>query len=175
MSSCRQHVPARDATAERRRHRGVLPGARPQRARRERGAKKAQIVHNFGRADLVDREALKRLVRSISRLLDPVDALTATLSREMKLLDSRSMGSAWVADQLWRRLGIDKAIAQVASRRRMDACLVERVIFAMVANRLSVKPLSKLAGCTWLARRVYIEGLETVSDDACHRAMDSGQ
>jgi hypothetical protein len=140
--------------------------------RDENGVPKAQIVHNFGRADLVDREALKRLVRSISRFLDPADALSATLSEEMKLLDSRSMGSAWAADQLWRRLGIDKAIAQVASRRRMDAWLVERVIFAMVANRLSAKPLSKLAGCTWVKRRVYIEGLETVSDDACYRAMD---
>ena len=35
-----------------------------------------------------------------------------------------------------------------------------------------MRPLSKLAGCTWVARRVYIEGLEAVSDDACYRAMD---
>jgi hypothetical protein len=136
------------------------------------GVPKARIIHNFGRADLVDREALARLVRSISRFLDPTDAVAATVSKEMKLLDSRPMGSAWVADQLWRRLGIDRAIAQVASRRRVDAALVERIIFAMVANRLSVKPLSKLAGCTWVARRVYIEGLEAVADDACYRAMD---
>ena len=136
------------------------------------GVPKAHIIHNFGRADLVDREALKRLVRSISRFLDPVDAVAAKLSSDLKLLDSRSMGSAWVADQLWRRLGIDRAIAQVAQRRRVDAALMERVIFAMVANRLSVKPLSKLAGCTWVKRRVYIEGLESVSDDACYRAMD---
>ena len=136
------------------------------------GVPKATIIHNFGRADLVDREALKRLVRSISRFLDPVDAVAAKLSSDLKLLDSRSMGSAWVADQLWRRLGIDRAIAQVASRQRVDAAVVERVIFAMVANRLSVRPLSKLAGCTWVARRVYIEGLETVSGDACYRAMD---
>ena len=138
------------------------------------GMPKAQIVHNFGRADLVERDALKRLVRSISRFLDPTDALAATLSPGLKVLDSRSMGSAWVADQLWRRLGIDRAIAQVAQRRRVDAALTERVIFAMVANRLSVKPLSRLAGCTWVARRVYyIEGLESVSDDACYRRANS--
>lgn len=46
------------------------------------GVPKAQIVHNFGRADVVDREALKRLVRSISRFVDPVDAFSATLSRQ---------------------------------------------------------------------------------------------
>ena len=55
------------------------------------GVPKAQIVYNFGRADLVDRDALKRLVRSISRFLDPADAVAATLSPELKVLDSRSM------------------------------------------------------------------------------------
>src|ERR1700679_747569 len=35
----------------------------------------AQVVHNFGRADQVDREALKRLVDSINRVLDQGDAL----------------------------------------------------------------------------------------------------
>jgi hypothetical protein len=42
----------------------------------------------------------------------------------------------------------------------------------MVANRLSVRPLSKLAGCSWVAERAFIEGLEEVSDDECYRAMD---
>jgi hypothetical protein len=49
---------------------------------------------------------------------------------------------------------------------------VERVIFAMVANRLSPTPLSKLAGCAWVTNRVFIDGLATTSDDACYRAMD---
>ena len=42
----------------------------------------------------------------------------------------------------------------------------------MVANRLSPTPLSKLAGCSWVADRVFIGGLAEVSDDACYRAMD---
>jgi transposase len=42
----------------------------------------------------------------------------------------------------------------------------------MVANRLSPTPLSKLAGCGWVANRVFIGGLAEVSDDACYRAMD---
>jgi hypothetical protein len=42
----------------------------------------------------------------------------------------------------------------------------------MVANRLSVRPLSKLAGCSWVAERAFIEGLAAVSDDECYRAMD---
>ncbi|MGH2929904.1 MAG: IS1634 family transposase, partial [Solirubrobacteraceae bacterium] len=39
-------------------------------------------------------------------------------------------------------------------------------------NRLLVKPLSKLAGCDWVAERAFVQGLSEVSDDACYRAMD---
>jgi hypothetical protein len=136
------------------------------------GVPKAHVVHNFGRTDLVDQEALARLVRSISRFLDPADAILATNSEEVAVTDSRPMGSSWLADQLWERLGIGAAITKTASGRRLDAELVERVIFSMVANRLSVKPLSKLAGCGWVKRRAFVEGLPEVTDDACYRAMD---
>jgi len=138
------------------------------------GTPKAKIIHNFGRADTIDKEALARLVRSISRFLDPAEAVEATVSSggEVKVLDSRSMGPSWVADRLWERLGIGKAIFQVASGRRLEAEVVERVIFSMVANRLSVKPLSKLAGCTWVTKRAFIDNLAEVTDDACYRAMD---
>jgi hypothetical protein len=136
------------------------------------GVPRARIIHRFGRADQVDREALARLVRSISRFLDPAQAVAATASGEVSIIDSRSMGSSWVADRLWERLGIGEVIVQAAGGRRLEAEAVERAIFAMVANRLSVRPLSKLAGCGWVAQRAFIEGLAEVSDDACYRAMD---
>jgi hypothetical protein len=136
------------------------------------GVPRAQIVHRFGRADQVDREALARLVRSISRFLDPADAVAASADGEVSVLDSRAMGSCWLADRLWQRLGIGEAILEAAGGRRLEAQAVERAIFAMVANRLSVKPLSKLAGCDWVAERAFVEGLAGVSDDACYRAMD---
>jgi hypothetical protein len=138
------------------------------------GTPKARIIHNFGRADTVDKEALARLVRSISRFLDPADAVAAASAsdEEIQLLDSRPMGPAWVADRLWERLGIGRAIFQVAANRRLDGEAVERVIFFMVANRLSVKPLSKLAGCSWVAKRAFIDNLAQVTDDQCYRAMD---
>jgi len=138
------------------------------------GTPKAKIIHNFGRADTVDKEALARLVRSISRFLDPADAVAASFAsdEELQLLDSRPMGPAWVADRLWERLGIGRAIFQVAGNRRLDGEAVERVIFSMVANRLSVKPLSKLAGCSWVAKRAFIDNLAEVTDDQCYRAMD---
>ena len=111
------------------------------------GVPRARIIHRFGRADQVDREALARLVRSISRFLDPADAVAATASGEVQIIESRSMGSSWLADRLWERLEIGQTIIACAGGRRFQAERVERAIFAMVANRLSVKPLSKLAGC----------------------------
>ena len=138
----------------------------------ETGVPRARIIHRFGRADQVDREALARLVRSISRFLDPSEAVAATASGEVRIIESRTMGSAWLADRLWERLEIGKTIIDSATGRRFEAERVERAIFAMVANRLSVRPLSKLAGCEWVAERAFIEGLAAVSDDECYRAMD---
>src|SRR6266516_4764971 len=136
------------------------------------GTPKARVIHNFGRADQVDRQALGRLVRSISRFLDPAEATAAAVPGEVDILEARPMGTAYLADRLWARLGIGAAIARVAAGRRVEAALVERVIFAMVANRLSPSPLSKLAGAAWVTDRVFIPGLPELSDDACYRAMD---
>jgi hypothetical protein len=90
----------------------------------------------------------------------------------VSIIESRSMGAPWLADRLWERLGIAQAIIEAAGGRRLEAQAVQRTIFAMVANRLSVRPLSKLAGCSWVAERAFIDGLAVVSDDACYRAMD---
>src|SRR3990170_1235228 len=82
------------------------------------GMPKARVIHNFGRADVVDRDGLARLVKSISRFLDPAEAVAATAgSGEVQVRDSRPMGTAWVADQLWQRLGIAKQIISVADGR----------------------------------------------------------
>lgn len=140
------------------------------------GTPKAKVVHNFGRADLVERAALARLVASISRFLDPADAAAAAADPalgQVSVLDSRPMGVAYVADQLWARLGIGEAIVEALDGRRLDAQRVERALFAMVANRLSEAPTSKLDGCRWVAERVFIDRLAEVSDDECYRAMDA--
>jgi hypothetical protein len=44
----------------------------------------AKIIRNFGRADRVDREALARLVASISRFLEPEQAGAAAAGAEVK-------------------------------------------------------------------------------------------
>jgi hypothetical protein len=104
--------------------------------------------------------------------LDAAEAVAATASGEVQIIESRAMGTAWLADRLWERLEIGKTIIECAGERRFQAARVERAMFAMVASRLSVKPLSKLAGCEWVRERTFIEGLTEVSDDECYRAMD---
>ena len=137
----------------------------------ETGAPTAKVIHNFGRADKVDHEALKRLVTSISRFLTPEQAATAAAAGEVEILDSRRLGGAWTLDAVWERIGIGAAIRRVAEGRRLDGEVVERVIFALVAQRC-LEPGSKLAASGWVAERVAIESMTELSDDASYRGMD---
>ena len=135
------------------------------------GVPSAKVIHNFGRADTVDRDALARLVGSISRFLDPEQAIAAAHTGEIDILDSRRFGGAWVLDQLWERLGVGAALHRVAAERRCDADATERVLFALVAQR-ALEPGSKLAATGWVAERVAIAGCGGFSDDAAYRSMD---
>jgi len=68
----------------------------------ETGTPVAKVIHNFGRADTVDRDGLARLVSSISRFLTPEQAVAAAHSVEVEVLDSRRMGGAWTLERLGR-------------------------------------------------------------------------
>jgi len=135
------------------------------------GSPVAKVIHNFGRADRVDRQALARLVASISRFLEPEQAVAAAAAGEVEVLDSRRMGGAWVLGQLWERLEIGRAIRRVAAGRRIDGEATERVIFALVAQR-ALEPGSKLAATRWVAERVAAGGCPGFSEDAAYAAMD---
>ena len=52
------------------------------------GVPSAKVIHNFGRADQVDQDALARLVASISRFLEPEQAIAAARAGEVEVLDS---------------------------------------------------------------------------------------
>jgi len=134
----------------------------------------ARVIHSFGREDRLDRAALARLVRSLSRVLEPEPALIATAPADLEFVRSVPLGGAWALDGLWRRLGIDRAIERLLEARRRDA-RAERLLFAMVANR-ALAPFSKLACCEWLAGDVAIPGLaaDAPGEDPqpLYRAMD---
>jgi hypothetical protein len=131
----------------------------------------AKVIHNFGRADQVDRQALARLVASISRFLEPEQAVAAAASGQVEVLDSRRLGGAWALDRIWERLEIGKAVYRAAADRRLDGQAAERIIFALTAQR-ALEPASKLAATRWVAQRVFIERCPGFSDDAAYRAMD---
>jgi hypothetical protein len=135
------------------------------------GAPTAKVIHSFGRAETVDRAGLARLVASISRFLDPDQAVAAAAGGSVEVLEARRMGGAWALDQVWTRLGIGAAIRRVAAGRKVDGAFAERVIYAMVAQR-ALEPGSKLACTRWVAERVFIEHLGGFSDDHAYRAMD---
>ena len=134
------------------------------------GSPVAKVIHNFGRSNKVDRQALARLVASISRFLDPEQAVAAA-GAEVEVIDSRRLGGVWVLGRLWERLEIGTAIRKAAAGRRLDGETTERVIFALVAQR-ALEPASKLAATRWVAERVAVEGCAGFSEDAAYAAMD---
>jgi hypothetical protein len=133
-----------------------------------------KVVYSFGREDELDKDAIRRLVASLSRLLEPGDALAAAADGELAFRESRRYGGAYVLDALWHRLGIGRILAGLASSGRgrpRDAAAAERVLFGLVASR-ALAPSSKLAASGWMSYDVHIDGLGEVTDDACYRAMD---
>jgi Transposase DDE domain len=130
---------------------------------------RVQVVYNFGREEPATREALERLVASVTRHLQPGKA-RAVAAEGLEFTESRPLGGIWVLDALWERLGIGPAMRDLLKGRRLDAS-AERVLFALVANR-ALAPSSKLAAARWATEDVLVTGLDTTSDDACYRAMD---
>jgi transposase len=139
---------------------------------------KANVLLNLGREDRLDPDGLRRLVRSINRYLGEPDTGTDaaaatgtdTATEGLRLIASRPAGAAWLLDGLWKALDVDAALRKVLGGRRFTTD-VERVLFALVANR-AIDPSSKLAAADWSCHDVAIPGLPGMDDDQAYRAMD---
>jgi transposase len=135
---------------------------------------KPQILYSFGRADQLDLDALRRLVRSIARFLEPEEVSQIEERLDVDIAfdyrGSRRLGGLWFLDALWKKLGIAPALKRLLTDRRF-CTPVERLIFALVANR-ALAPSSKLALEHWVAHEVFIEGLARVEVHQLYRAMD---
>src|SRR6266700_5998162 len=81
---------------------------------------RVQVLYNFGREDATNRAALQRLVASVTRFLDPDQALAAQAGEGLSFVESRPLGGTWALDGLWRRLGIDTTMRRLLQGRRLD-------------------------------------------------------
>ena len=148
--------------------------------RREGEGTKAEVLLNLGREDRLDVDGLRRLVSSICRYLGDEPPAPPSggdggdggdgVGGELGVVASRPLGTAWLLDGLWARLGIAAALRDAVGARRF-ATDVERVLFALVANR-AIDPCSKLAAAEWASNDVAIPGLATMDEDQAYRAMD---
>jgi hypothetical protein len=141
----------------------------------EKGFAQAEVVYSFGRKDQLDIEAIKRLVNSLCRFLDPEDALTLQAKtgehEPLPFVRSRPAGGAYLLKALWDRLHIG-ACLKAALKDREFTAPVEQALFAMVANR-ALSPSSKLAIEQWAAEEVFLGGDESpLQVQHFYRAMD---
>lgn len=134
---------------------------------------RATVLWNFGREDQLDLDVLRGLARSIGRYLGPEESLRIEAKSSAdapRFISSRSLGGAWVLDQLWRQLGLDRLMRKLLSNRQYTLP-VERALFTMVANR-ALEPMSKLAGAEWAGQDVWIDGVNQLEAQHLYRAMD---
>jgi len=139
------------------------------------GYAKPKILYNFGRRENVDEVALRRLVRSIGRFLGPDDSVKVQaeldgFGADLTVVRSLAYGGSYVLDTMWRRLELDQTLRALLKERNFKND-VERLLFAMVANR-ALDPRSKLGTEKWVGRHVAIDGLDQVQVHALYRAMD---
>jgi len=137
------------------------------------GFARARVLYTFGRADTLDVEALRRLVRSICRFISPEDALQAQASLGtpgLQFRKSAPMGGAYLLRTLWERLGLHTVLRE-ALKKREFAFAVEWAIFSMVANR-ALAPDSKRGVEEWVREDVALGNPEAISLQHLYRAMD---
>ena len=151
----------------------------------ETGKPVAEIIHNFGRADELDRDDLVRLCRSIARVCgvevhDPLDSSKTAAARtceqptalpeEVRLIKTFEFGVPLVVEALWERLKIGPALRKVMEESG-GSDLHERALLAMTANRLC-EPDSKLGVWDRWLQKVYMPSCSAVKLYQMYEAMD---
>jgi transposase len=149
----------------------------------ETGQPVAEVIHNFGRADELERDDLVRLCKSIARVcgVEVRDPLafpdkasttegTSSLPEGVKLIRTLGLGIPLVTEALWERLGIGPALCKVMKE---DGCGLhyERALLAMTANRLC-EPESKLGVWDRWLSKVHMPSCQGLKLHQMYEAMD---
>jgi hypothetical protein len=142
----------------------------------------AKIIHNFGRADQLDRQQLVRLCQSIARVCglivtdphDPVAGSSAAshigLADDLKIKQTLALGCPLVIETLWEQLGLKKTLENIAKAAGAQIPY-ERALLAMVANRLC-DPDSKLGVWERWLSKVYLPSCAGLKLRHMYEAMD---
>lgn len=141
----------------------------------ERGCAVAKVIYNFGRADELDADQLRRLAASILRVVPEATAASAEATGaaggDVHIRDSWPYGGVHVLEQLWKELDIAAVLGRCIKTRGTKQPF-ERALFAMVANR-ALAPYSKLY-CweQWLREEVFLPSGRELQLQHLYRAMD---
>jgi len=139
----------------------------------------AKIIHSFGRADRVDKNALARLCKSIARVCELKvldkdeqmeseafkDKLDTEMADSVKLIHTVEIGCVSVIEALWERLGIGEILRSIVGLKG-SRIPYEKALLAMVANRLC-EPGSKLGVWDRWLSKVYssiLLGVDTTAN-----------
>jgi transposase len=141
----------------------------------------AEIIHNFGRADKLDREELVRLCQSIARVcgLDITDPFAEDadekerqndLTDDIRIIRTVSLGCPFIIEALWERLGLKKILSDIMAAKGLRIPY-ERALLAMTANRLC-EPSSKLGVWDRWLSTVYLPSCSNLQLKHMYEAMD---
>ena len=113
----------------------------------EKQRSESRIIHNLGREEEVDREAMRRLAKSILRVSCPDDLARLEAEGEaqgepIRIEWVKEYGGLHVLRALWDRFSLGEEIRRVAADRPTAHALAEAA-FLIVANR-ALAPESKL-------------------------------
>ncbi|MEM5787353.1 MAG: IS1634 family transposase, partial [Syntrophobacteraceae bacterium] len=151
----------------------------------ETGNPVAEIIHNFGRSDELDRDDLVRLCRSIARVCgvevrDPLESSeaipapsgkhTPALPEDVRLIQTLELGVPYVVETLWERLKLGPTLRKLMEESG-GTPLHERALLAMTANRLC-EPDSKLGVWDRWLQKVYMPSCGGLKLYQMYEAMD---
>src|ERR671927_126212 len=136
----------------------------------------AQVIHNFGRADQLDKAALQRLVASIQRIID-ADAAGAIASRgkaslpDIEIDAVFELGVVLAARTLWEELGIGQAIRDCIAEGELSAPHA-MALFAMAAQRLDDPDSKRGCATRWLPDIAWLPEAKDLTLHQLYRALD---
>ncbi len=146
----------------------------------------AHVIHNFGRADQLDRDTLVRLCHSIARVcgLKVLDISEEwkqekeeqkgkdgeELFDNVKFIKALEFGTVEVIKLLWEKLGIGETLRSILEQKGWPVSY-EQALLAMTANRLC-EPESKLGVWDRWLSKVYFPSGDRLKLDHMYESMD---